>query len=105
MHKQILIMEKDTVILSLEKYNELRDFKIEVLKGKVVSLSLSHGLSYNHTFYTESEAIEKAKNINKEILQRSIELGDSLNKMKNKLDEAIKISSWFEFKEWQRNNK
>jgi hypothetical protein len=40
-------MEKNTVILSVEDYNDLRDFKAEILKGSILS---SNG--YSSTKFT-----------------------------------------------------
>jgi len=31
-------MEKDTIILSVDKYNELRDFKLAIEKGNLIRL-------------------------------------------------------------------
>jgi len=46
-------MDKNTVLLSLEEYNRLRDFKLNVEKGNVVhinNVNPFHGAYYAETF-------------------------------------------------------
>ena len=48
-------MEKNTVCLHISEYNELRDFRVNVMKGnKILSID-RYGVT---NYYTESEAVK-----------------------------------------------
>lgn len=106
-------MEKDTVILSLEKYNELRDFKRNVEEGKVVSF-----MSYNpfndywskRCFLTENEALKKVQEINQDLKKqltifknRTEKLIENENKPKELSIAEIKNMSYWQLIKWKRN--
>ena len=61
-------MEKDTVLLAVEKYNELRDFQKEVKSGKVFSFYRSGYLGgETKFFFTKDEVVKEFEAKNKEL--------------------------------------
>ena len=95
-------MEKDTVFLAVEKYNELRDFKKEVeeslkeSKFAVIeerSSLFSNG--YSIKYYTENEAVLDFETRNKELEAKNKELKAKINDLK-------KMSYW-EFRKWRNS--
>lgn len=114
-------MEKDTVLLSVEKYNELRDFKKETeearAEGKSYVISESWGgylmnSGYSKTYFTDSEIVEDFDKRNKA-------LEDEINELKSQLEkkdeeckkkhepkeitiEDVRNMSWREFRNWKR---
>ena len=105
-------MEKDTVLLSLKDYNELREFKEEVLKGKVVSVRQSYndfsssGFSSGYRiikYFTESKAIAEISDRYKIEIEKAedchlMEIKSIKNDNKDNKDykEEIKSLSWFQ---------
>lgn len=92
-------MEKDTVLLSVDKYNELRDFQKEVRNGKVVSISRPWNLGGETTyFYTEDEVIKKFETRIKELENKIIELEKTTEKYEGiglvSMDELKQLSYW-----------
>ena len=94
-------MEKDTVLLSVDKYNELRDFQKEVRNGKVVSISRPWNLGGETTyFYTEDEVIKKFETRNKEMEDKIKELENTINKYEYEgirlmsMDDLKQLSYW-----------
>lgn len=87
-------MAKDTVTLSIEEYNRLRDFEREIKSGKVFTLE-SGFYSSSSRFYTESEIV---KNI----------IGEG-NDLRRRIDDLLiqrvkvkKMSIW-EFLKWRKS--
>ena len=101
-------MEKDTVVLSVEKYNELRDFQREVKAGKVFSLCRSWAGHYSGKtvhFYTENEVLKEFETENKELRSKVINLETKIEKSGNKELKEISINdlkkmSYWEFRKW-----
>ena len=107
-------MEKDTIILSVDKYNELRDFKLAIEKGNILK-----GYSYynEYKFIAElepSEAIlllkkenESANNVIKEKVERINKLQEKIRILENPIEQKeitiadIKKMGYFEFKKWK----
>lgn len=109
-------MEKDTVLLSVERYNELRDFKNETEQGKTYVITNSWGsrmnrCGYSKTYLTDDEVVA-------DFDKRNSELADEVKELKNQLDkkdeeckkkqepkettlEDVKNMSWFEFRKWK----
>lgn len=89
-------MEKDTVILSLNDYNNLYNFKQNIINNKVCELSnYISGYVYNSNtaypnynsvyfckFYTESEIIKKFELENKKLLNEIENLQNSIRDLK-----------------------
>ena len=113
-------MEKNTVLLDVEKYNELRDFKQKIEEGK--TLSIYSGFDYcKKSFITTDKAIlaisdansllqkanedliqknRKATEENK-LLQKANEDLQKENNQKTNTDKLRKMSYW-EFRLWKR---
>lgn len=93
------------VIIDLEHYNELRDFRAEILKGKIYTIfTYNHHIADNISFFTESEAIEI---LNKEIKHITELHNDKLDleyKIK-KLEEKIKELEYEKTKQEPKKNK
>ena len=54
------IMPKDTVTLSLEEYNRLRDFEKAILNKKILGITTYHG-KINRKFYGENSILKEIK--------------------------------------------
>jgi len=94
-------MEKDTVLLDVEKYNELRDFKQKIEEGYTLTIASSN-FYYDRRFITTDKAVEEVVSANKE-LQKQIE--DLRNGNQNKelpISEIKKMSIWQFFK-WRKS--
>jgi len=83
-------MEKDTVLLDVEKYNELRDFKQKIEEGKTLNI-ISSSWHYSHRFISTDEAVLRIGEINKE-------LSAEIEKLQN-----IKKMSYWEFRKWRKS--
>ena len=64
-------MEKNVVVLSVEEYNELRDFKKNITEGKNLVIrnefSLRGGISTETSFFTSEESMAAMASENKEL--------------------------------------
>jgi len=91
-------MEKDTVILSLKDYNNLRDFETAIKNKDAVQIVVETGYSnyhadYSYILYTESTAIKKVADINQQLIEEIKEL--KFPKIpKPKLYDISKMSIW-----------
>jgi hypothetical protein len=91
-------MEKDTVLLAIEKYNELRDFKQKIEEGKTLVI-ISGCNYYRKDFITTEKALEEIAAANK-LLQKE---NEELRKPKEiKLNDIKKMSYW-EFRKWRKS--
>lgn len=94
-------MEKNTVLLSLEQYNELRDFKKEIEKGNVLKIYYSYS-GYDHNdFINIGDALKEISEVNNGLLKEKMALEQ---KLENKNDEIKKMSYW-QFRKWKKSNK
>jgi hypothetical protein len=91
-------MEKDTVLLDVEKYNELRDFKKQMQEGKTLVITDTRW-TYRKEFVTESEAVKEIANDNA-ILQKEIE---RLTTPKEITINDLKKMSYWEFRKWRKS--
>jgi len=84
-------MEKDTVVLNIRDYNELRDFKQYIEKNYTLKVSNFH-YSRIDTYITKDEAVK--------------EVVDKLNEATVKLKEIddIKNMSYWEFRKWKKQS-
>jgi len=110
-------MEKDTVLLSVEKYNELRDFKKETeearAEGKSYVISETLGgyignYEYSKKYFTDSEIVEDFDKRNKELEAKIKELEAKIEKAKIKEHVEISINdlkkmSYWEFRKWRKS--
>ena len=89
-------MQKDTVILSIEEYNELRDFKKEIENGKTLILSTGfYGTKL--FFYTKDEAIKLLIDASKDLEEEN----ESLRK--EKPTSQVKRMSIWQFLKWRKS--
>lgn len=93
-------MEPNTILLDVEKYNELRDFKLNIEKGNTLYVYNNYG-HYGAHFITESEAVEK-------LTKHIKELDDIIDELKNPKTKEIDIReikrmSIFEFLKWRKS--
>jgi len=80
-------MKKDTILLGLEKYNELRDFKKEITAGNVLVYYRTTGLVSTTTIsYYTNEEVAKELGRQKDVLkEEKRELKKEISKLKEKL--------------------
>jgi hypothetical protein len=94
-------MEKDTVLLAVEKYNELRDFKQKIEEGKTLVI-VSGWNYYQKDFITTEKALEEIAAANK-LLQKENEDLRNANKPKEITLNDIKKMSYWEFRKWRKS--
>jgi hypothetical protein len=109
-------MEKDTVLLAVEKYNELRDFKKEVEESRkeskfaVIEERWGGFIGGGNTlkYYTENEAVADFEKRNKELETENKELKAKIEK--SGIKEPVEISindlkkmSYWEFRKWRKS--
>ena len=94
-------MEKDTVLLAVEKYNELRDFKQKIEEGKTLVI-VSGWKYYRKDFITTEKALEEIAAANK-LLQKENEDLRNANKPKEITLNDIKKMSYWEFRKWRNS--
>ena len=95
-------METNTVLLSLEDYNELRGFKEKISKGYIKDYS-----NFSRTYFTtKDKAIKKITDLNKElhkeISRLEFELGNKEIAKDICITDIRKMSIW-QFNKWRRN--
>lgn len=109
-------MEKDTVLLAVEEYNELRDFKKEVEESRKESKFAVIeerwggfiGGGYSRKYYTENEAVLDFETRNKELEAKNKELEAKIEKAGIKEPVEISINdlkkmSYWEFRKWRKS--
>lgn len=99
-------MEKNTVLLPLDDYNKLREFKEEIENGKILAITGTYNVITN--FYTESEAFSEIESLNKGLAEEvklysnsNGELYEQKRELKKTIDE-LKEMSIFEFLKWKK---
>jgi len=91
-------MEKDTVLLNVEKYNELRDFKKGIEDGYTYRVDYGMWGSSFRVIGT-NEALKEMSQI-LEAQQKEIEELKNPDKKQPSIDE-IKAMSWWKFRKWK----
>ena len=91
-------MEKNTVILSVEDYNSLRDFKINIEKGNTFSVLRDRFRAYDQ-FITTNEAVKEVLKVNEEMAYKLLNPDVTRINGKTVLD-VSKMSIW-EFIKWK----
>ena len=79
-------MEKDTIILSVDKYNELRDFKLEIEKGNILN---NYSCSYGYSFTcgkNPDDSIKLMLKENENLTERNEILIEQNEFLKNKIN-------------------
>jgi len=105
-------MEINTILLSLKEYNELRDFKTEVLKEKKIVCTVHtksgfYGDNYYYnddekiTFYKPDDALETLYTLNKTLEEENKSLRTKCMELNTKLSSFKKLSIW-EFLKWRK---
>ena len=91
-------MEKDTVLLNVEKYNELRDFKKEIEDGYTYRVYLGMWGSSLRFIGTDEALKEMSEML--EAKQKEIDDLKNPDKKQPSIDE-IKAMSWWKFRKWK----
>ena len=112
-------MEKNTVLLSLERYNELRDFETNIKKDNTLVLEswreydikkfvstnslLKAAVEEANKFHKEFEKLEMELKLTKQELEKACKLIPKTEDKKEITIEDIKKMSYWEFKRWKKN--
>jgi len=105
-------MEANTVVLSLNEYNALRDFKTNLEKGNIYRYigyrQVSSYASMEVTcFVTSDEAVKEASEANEKLTEEISKLTNRINELerppvsKEKSIEEIRKMSMWEFRKWK----
>lgn len=92
------MIDKDTVVLDLDDYNELRDFKNDIEAGMILvkGRGLYNQLEYNSVLVDHSEFVEIFEKTNASLSERISELEDmelkyvKLKRRNEDLEKALK---------------
>ena len=93
-------MEKNTINLSVEDYNEMRYFNESIKKKNCIRVFWGWGDRYGTEIYSTEEAV-------KIISETNVKLAEEINKLKNPEKkqpsfEELRKMSWWQFKKWKR---
>jgi hypothetical protein len=91
-------MQKDTVLLGVEEYNSLRDFKQKIEEGKTMVINSEWSYGYKHFITTEKAVIEIAES--NKILQKE---NEKLRNLKDTILNDIKKMSYWEWRKWRKS--
>ncbi len=91
-------MGKNTIILSVEDYNSLRDFKINIDKRNTYSVLRDRFRAYDQ-FITTNEAVKEVLKVNEEMAYKLLNPDVTRINGKTVLD-VSKMSIW-EFIKWK----
>ena len=100
-------MESNKVILDLDTYNELRDFKNNYDKGNTVKVI---GKYFSDTYITTDEAINEIANKNNELMTEYETLLSKCNDFEKNYKHIVKIlallehTSYWKFRKWRKRN-
>ena len=110
-------MDKNTVILDVDTYNELRDYKQNHHNNKIYTL-ISDRSGNRYAFFTKDESLEilnknleKSEKLVQEYFDKIQELSRENTILKDKqpipkivgIEDIKKMSIW-EFKKWRKSN-
>lgn len=99
-------MGKNTVLVSLDEYLELKNFKEEAIKSrnesKFVTVCSTEIKPYSYglysrpyvKYYTESEFFSQIEKYNKELSDKNIELLETKNKLAFEMIEIKRMNIW-----------
>jgi SepF-like predicted cell division protein (DUF552 family) len=105
--------EKNTVVLSLDEYNHLRDFEKAIEEGNTVEIYSNFYINVNHCgerqsgystklrLYSTDEVVKKIAEENAVLVSKLAELEEK-NEPKEKAISEIKRMSVSEFRRWRR---
>ena len=94
-------MEKDTILLDLKTYNELRDFQKGIEDGHTYRIGFGRW-GTTHVFIGTDEALKEMGEQLKEIQEENYELKNPDEKQPS-IDE-LKSMSWWKFRKWKAGN-
>jgi len=97
-------MEKNTVCLDLQAYNELKAFEESVMVGNICAITTYHD-EYsrpNTRFYTESEAVKLISETNETLINVLSKTEYVLKKAMHIIETLSEGSIW-SFRRWRRN--
>ena len=92
-------MQKNTVMLDVEKYNELRDFKQKIEEG--YTFMVYPGFSYPYVVTTD-RALEEILSINKQLQNQIEDLKIGNFKKELSVSEIKRMSIW-QFLKWRKS--
>jgi hypothetical protein len=92
-------MEKNTINLSVEDYNEMRDFNEAIKKGNSVRVFWGYN-GYENKFYIKDEAVKIIAEANAKLKKEIKELSNPEKKQPS--FEELKEMSWWQFRKWKR---
>ena len=104
-------MEKDTVLLDVEKYNVLRDFKEHIEKGNTLEVNNSL-FNSRRRFITTDEAVKivvkERELIVAELEKENTDLRLQIKTLESPLPKEISINdlkkmSYWEFRKWRKS--
>ena len=98
-------MEKNTVLLSLEEYNALRDFKKEIEKGNTIKIYCGYSGNPQH-YYSAENALKEIEIINKQLYEgnnKSFKENIKLKEQHITELERIKKMSYWQFRKWKKS--
>lgn len=95
--------EKNTVVLSLDEYNELRDFKIGIQEGNTLVIYDGRHSYYENIYYKTLEFVSTDEAV-KRIAEENAVLLSKLKELhkEKEPEEKIKRMSVREFRKWRR---
>ena len=103
-------MKKNTIILDVNEYNDLRDFKNKIENGNfLVSVKIFRNGSYINTYkariYTKDTTIKMLTDANKTLQNEILKLAEQLSPSPKETNlEDIKKTSYWEFRKWKKSN-
>lgn len=93
------IKRNNTVILDLETYNDLRDFRDGIQRNGAITVFYEWDC-WGQRLYTESEAITSIARANEKLKAKMEELKHPDKKQPT--IEEIRKMSWWQFRKWKR---
>lgn len=103
---------KDTVILSLKDYNDLRDFRDKVMKGQMYVVKTEYNFWNEHQLYFFPETDDALTKLGKTVETLEDKNDDLRKKLKESKESELLISksllinmNWWQFRKWKRQNK
>jgi hypothetical protein len=91
-------MEKNTVLISVEDYNELRDFKREISNGNTCIINSDIYLHHASKFVSESDAVKIIAKENESLTEKLIEKEEEI-----KGENQLKSMTFWEWLKWRKS--
>lgn len=108
-----MVENKDVAIIDIEKYNALRDFKDNILKGKFIKVFNKFSRNEYYQFTERDEVINQYEKSNSELVEENKKLVEKYDELsrnfnervkeeKNKFLEDFSNKSIFQFIRWRK---